>query len=526
MAKTNLSIVLALVSGCGLAFSLPFFQAGWLVFFAFIPLLLALSISNLNKSFLLGFLSGAVYFGFTFRWFWDAYPLKALGVESSAWAFGILLFMWLATALSMALFWGLAAFLFKKIETRFTWTSLLIFPAIFTLLEYFRSFFMGLLWFAPGAALGPHWTAGNVAYNLFASPFALGISSLLGIYGLTFLITLLNILLFLFLEQRRWMRLVGTLGLTLLIAYLPLQKIYQSRYPEERVSAAIIQTRTTSQVSPSTEDQLATLRRQLELLDKVSKEHSATSLVIFPEGSNFFTNLSRLGNTLSLSQYFSKLFPKAILILDNSKIQEEGSLKSKTIFLNSKEGIAGYYDKYLLTPGGEFVPSAIRRLDQVLALDSVALREVEEFKKGEAYPIPLGLGDFSVLSLVCSDISSPELAKPTSSAPADILSVQSSFGFVNGSSDLFSQTKAMAKFRAAENQRSLVFASNFGPSFMLFPDGSTSQETTGTDFEILTGPLVLNKAKTLYNKTGDGPILMASLSVLITSFFWKKKDSL
>jgi apolipoprotein N-acyltransferase len=320
------------------------------------------------------------------------------------------------------------------------------------------------------------------------------------------------------------MRLGVTLPLLFLAAYFPLSRVLPSDPNLKNISAAIIQTQTPSQASTTAQERLSIFRQQLELLDRLSKEHPQTDLVVFPEGSDFFINLSLFGDTFSLSQYFARLFPQATFILDNARMAEEDHWSSRTLLLNSQEGIVGAYDKYLLTPGGEYVPSLIRRLDQVLALEAEGLRKIKEFKKGEVYPAPLKADGFSLLPLVCSDVASPELAKPIGGILPDILAVQASFGFAHGSSELIAHTKAMAKFRAAENQRSLVFASNFGPSFMLSPDGSTSAETSRAGFEILTGPLVLNKNKTLYNRIGDGPMVMVSLGVLAASFFLRKKE--
>ena len=134
------------------------------------------------------------------------------------------------------------------------------------------------------------------------------------------------------------------------------------------------------------------------------------------------------------------------------------------------------------------------------------------------------MGDVTLGTLVCSDISSPALAKNISLSGGQLIAVQGSFGFVNGSKDLISQVKAMAALRAAENNKYLIYAANYGPSFIVSNGGKILKESQNKDFEILTGDVVLNSKKTLYNKLGDWPILLASLSVLITSFFLFRKS--
>ncbi len=520
MAKIKFRTIFSLANGLGLAFSLPFFKMDWLVWIGLVPLLWSLaSLKNFSSSFKTGYLAGFVYFCFTFLWFWGAYPLKALAIDNRFWALALITTVWLMTSAGMALFWGLLAGLFKKVEPAISWTALLVFPSVFTFFEYLRSFFLSLLWNAPGAIYGPHWTAGNLAYALNNSPPALFISSLVGIYGLTFLIALVNVLFFLLLEHRQIKKSILWAVLILTGTFLPFYGPPLSS--QEKIEATIIQTRIPSQPNYSAQEQLANFRKQLELLNKVSQKYPETSLVVFPEGSDFFSSLSLLGNTQSLSRYFDKLFPSPAIILDNLKAAESSFFKSKTIALDSKNGPLDFYEKRLLTPGGEYVPRFFRQLDQLLGLNSAVLQQVREFRPGEVPSPIIPTSNFSFRPLICSDISSPSLARAR--AVPDIFTVQASFGFVDGSPMLIAQTRAMARFRAAESQRALVFSSNFGPSFMLSPQGKVLRETKNSGFELLTGPLILNKTRTLYNKLGDGPMIMGSLSVLVFALFWRKR---
>lgn len=521
MAKPKFVTIFSIVSGLGLVLSLPFFAMDGMVWIGFVPLLTALAaIKKTSPAFRAGYLSGFIYFAFTFRWLWEAYPLKALGLNNPGWAFLLLLLAWSLTVAGLALFWGLAFWLFKKIEPRPSWAALLIFPSIFTLLEYLRSFFLSTLWFAPGMAWGPHWTLGNVAYALHQSSIVLSFSSLVGIYGTTFLVAAINVLIFLFLEHRRKAPALLVIGLVLTMTYVPFRLLLPSPPALVTVPVAIVQTQIPSRPKP--QEQLAAFRRQLELLDRIAQENPETKFIVFPEGGNFFTSLGLFSHNITVSQYFDRLFPSSVIILDNVRISQNGTFKSRTISLDTKKGIIDSYDKYLLTPGGEYVPSLFRKLDQIIALDSLALRQVEEFSSGETNPPVMTEGSFSWQPLVCSDLISPLLARSVRNT-ADILATQASFAFVDGSSDLIAQTRAMALFRAAENRRSLLFASNEGPSFLASPAGTIIKKTDQPGFEILTGNLVLNKGQSLYNRIGDGPIVMASLSVLILSFFWREK---
>ncbi len=500
-----------------MSFSLPSFGFGWLIFFVLVLLLILLEIQP-QKAFSTGFWFSLVYFLFVFRWFWDTYPLTGLGFENRYLAAGFLAFGWLLTALAMSLLWATAFWLFKKVEKKISWTALLIFPSIFVVFEYLRAFVISILWFSPGNTISPDWTAGNLAYNLHTNALILKLSSLLGIYGVTFFIAFAVVLIFLFLEKRQFKKLWIFVAVLIFFSYFPFDR-FSSYGNAEKVKIAVIQTYIPSQKNYNSKEQLSFFKKQLELLDKVSKKEPETKLIIFPEASNFFTNLSLFGNTLDVGIFFNNLFPSKTAIIDNSHIQENFLKKSKTIYLDSKSGIVGDYDKKLLTPGGEYAPYLFRLLDKVLGVDSEELKNFEGLQSGLEPPSAIKVGDITLGALVCSDISSPSLARNISLSGGQLIAVQGSFAFANGSKDLISQVKAMASLRAAENNKYLIYAANYGPSFVISGDGKMLKESQNRDFKILTGDIVLNSKKTLYNKLGDWPILLAGLSVLISSFF-------
>ena len=191
--------------------------------------------------------------------------------------------------------------------------------------------------------------------------------------------------------------------------------------------------------------------------------------------------------------------------------------------MDSKSGVVGDYDKNLLTPGGEYAPYLFSLLDKVLGFDSEELKNFEELQRGSKPPSSIKVADINLGTLICSDVSSPSLARNISLSGGQLIAVQGSFAFANGSKDLISQVKAMAALRATENNKYLIYAANYGPSFVISNDGKLLKESQNRDFEILTANVVLNKDKTIYNKLGDWPILLASLSVLIASFFLFRK---
>src|SRR3989344_7204699 len=139
MGKINKVIISGVVIGLVLALSQPIYNLGILIFPGLVLFFLALKISK-SHSFWIGYMAGLVYFLISFKWYWAVFPLKNYGVENSFLAFFLIFFIWILTAGVLALTWGISTGLWKVLDKKFSWNAILIFPAVFTVLEYLRSF--------------------------------------------------------------------------------------------------------------------------------------------------------------------------------------------------------------------------------------------------------------------------------------------------------------------------------------------------------------------------------------------------
>ena len=94
-----------------------------------------------------------------------------------------------------------------------------------------------------------------------------------------------------------------------------------------------------------------------------------------------------------------------------------------------------------------------------------------------------------------------------------------SYGIFRGSVILAKQNLANARFRAAENQKPLLAASNMGFSYAINSKGDVGFITQDQGAQILTGSIAIGNAKTWYNKVGDWPIILAGFLLVIGSIF-------
>jgi apolipoprotein N-acyltransferase len=529
MAKNYKLLIFAGLSGIILALAFPGwnFNLGFLVWIGFVPLLYALANQSRSRSFLTGFVAGLFYFLIVFRWLWSIYPLDTVGIQSKLVSLIIVFLIYIISSAGMAVFWGLLGVIFnfqfsifKKGKIPLI-LQLLIPTATFVLLEYARSYGFGLLWAGSGTLFGPHWTLGSPAYALAGNNLALKLSSYVGIYGIIFLIIFANLLFFKILAKKN-PRSVGVVILIILLVTLGPKLLKQkSPSPDKEINFALIQTNQLTKISPTPKETLDAFKQQLDLLNRVAKEHPESQLIIFPETSDFFKNLSLFLTGSQIPNYFSNLFKEPRLILAGTRvIDTDDHAYSRVFALDTQKDIIGFYDKRLLMPGGEFLPYPIKFIVNLLSkVKSSEFGGILELGVGEKKVSTINFrGQFSIAPIVCSELLAPGLVREITRG-SDIIVEMASYGVFHGNGVLIKQNLAIARFRAAENQKPLLAASNMGLSYAINSDGNVGFITQNQGAQILTGSIALNSQKSWYNRVGDLPTILASLALVVVFSF-------
>ena len=165
--KTITGPLSSLLSGLLLYLSFPPYNFSFLVWISLIPLLVSLCTDSYLKSFFLAFLTGAVFWALHVQWVNVVPNLPFV-------AFLFIVFF-------CALFFGLFGLSFTFVIHRTKWPKVLVAPFLWVTIEYIRSHlsFMSL----PGALLG-HSQHENIPI--------IQIASLASVYGISFLIVLVN----------------------------------------------------------------------------------------------------------------------------------------------------------------------------------------------------------------------------------------------------------------------------------------------------------------------------------------------
>lgn len=521
MAKDYKNFLLAGLAGLilGLAYPNWGFSFGFLAWLGLIPLFL--SLKNSKNSFWIGSTAGLIYFLIVFRWYWDVYSLDGFGINSKVLSITIIFVVYSISCLAMAVFWGIWAYAAKLNQSGKL--KFIFAPSAFVLVEFLRSIGFGLLWFGSGTLFGPHWTMGNIAYGLSNNHLALWLSSFVGIYGLDFLIVLINLLIFEIIVAKKfnlYFRLAGGLIIFIFFAIIS-PRINFGNQPTgvtggNKINFALIQTNQPTKINYSPEEKVAFFKEQLELLNEVGKNHPQAELIVFPETSEFFKDLSTFLSTQQVQDYFGKLFTDPHLIISGARVTDDnGRSVSRVFSLDTKNDIVGYYDKRLLAPMGEFLPSPIKLALNLFAKNSaVQFGKLRELSVGQNKSSQTNFdGKFSVSPLVCSELVSPSLARSAAKS-SDVIVGMASSGIFHGKGRAILETLAMSKFRAAENRKPLVLAVNMGLSYAIDSRGDIDSIAFNQESQILTGDIIVDFGRSWYNKLGDWPILLVSGFIL------------
>src|SRR4030042_4341461 len=174
----KMDILLSLSSGILLVLSFPNFDLEFLAWIALVPLLYSIEGKGLYPSFKLGFLAGII--AFLGILYWIIVAVHTYGNVPLI-ASGLILVLLVAY---LSLFTGVFAFLTRFIQNRSGLQTFLFTPIFWVTLEYLRSFVLtGFPW-------------ANLGHTQYLNPPFIQMADLTGVYGLSFVILLVNATLF------------------------------------------------------------------------------------------------------------------------------------------------------------------------------------------------------------------------------------------------------------------------------------------------------------------------------------------
>jgi apolipoprotein N-acyltransferase len=377
---------------------------------------------------------------------------------------------------------------------------LITMPLLWVALEYIRTFiFTGFPWELLG-------------YSLYLRHHLIQIADLFGVYGVSFLIALGNMAVFLaimYISRKKWHNrpiskrlVIGASGF--FVAGFLLTLIYGAwriKVTENLIAAAptarvaVIQGNIDQAVKWDPVFQDATIKtyQRLSLAAKSEKP----DLIVWPESATpffLFYDKRPTENVLAGIEQVNRDF----LIGSPSFIRQD----KKVIYFNSAYLISpmskniSKYDKAHLVPYGEYVP-----FKKWLPFLGKVVAQVGDFRAGTpGKTLPWDKNNLGVQ--ICYEIIFPGLSRAMVKNDAVLLiniTNDAWFGTTSGPYQHFSMTI----FRAVENRRALARAANTGISGFIDPAGRILATTPLLEEAAVTRTLPLIYKKTVYTRFGD-----------------------
>ena len=513
------------ISGFLLTLAFPDFSFFFIAWAALFPFLTAISDIDGKAAFKAGFFMGIVHYSSLM--YWTIYAMRIYGYMPYYMCIPAFLLFIFYLALYPAFF----ALLFSKLMNHVDSHGespviiLCLTPSIWTALEYIRSIlFTGLPWELLGAS----------QHNFL---HIIQIADIFGVYGISFLIVLVNTMLFIIQKsmrndswgiERRHLYICGVITLALVSAAL--------YYGEQRITNldagadkwtyktfSVIQGNIDQSLKWDKSYQNEVITKYISLSLKAGAENP--DLIVWPETSTpFYFGIDPLKTKMVIEglkpagAYFligSPAADKKEITSSEKSFSEDVMLYYNRAYLLDPNGdIIGSYDKSHLVPFGEYVP-----LKHLFPFIGKLVQEIGDFSSGKKGSIIEWNGN-KIGVLICFEQVFPYLLRALSENGADVLvniTNDAWFGMTSAPYQHFS----MGVFRAVESRKSLIRAANTGKSGFIDPVGRVVAETEIFEDAELTKQMPLNNETTVYVRFGDWfavfCLLTGFIGVLIVS---------
>jgi apolipoprotein N-acyltransferase len=452
-----LAFFISLISGALLAAAFPKLNLAWTAWLAMAPLIIFTFSLPMKRALACGMAFGLGFFGVLLHW------ISIFGTLP-----------WIALCIYQSLFFVLFVAVSRLIGGRLgSWGRLILLPSLWVLTEYLRA--SGLFGF----------TWGDIGYSQSTILPIVQLSSVTGIYGVSFLIALVNtgianLLLVHFSvtegkASRRGVGMQGSaggditssrVGLVACIAMVLCVFTFGSVQLRQQIPrdglilrAAVIQ----GNVSEDIKNFDTFTDSSWQAYDSLTREAAGrgANFIVWPEtvvpgcvGTEPFVQ-SRL-------QSIARNWDADLLV---GGWDERGPKQYNSAFLIDRRlGVVGKYAKTHLVPFGEFVP-ARKYLPflQYFRVRSCDTSPGDGFKIMDNWPYRIG-------TAICFESAFPEALRTMTGSGADVLCVITDDEWF-GRSAAAEQHLAMSVFRAAENRRYLLRAAASGYSAVIDPYG-------------------------------------------------------
>ena len=484
------------------------FPWGLFAWIALLPLHRALIGATTGQAFWRGWLAG--FLAFTGTMYWVVTAMHLYGKVPLP----VSIVLMLVLAGYLGLYVGLYAWGFIRLEQRWPAATWIAAPCLWVSLEYMRTHaFSGLPW-------------GLIGYSQFQWLPLIQIANITGVYGVSFLIVLVNVSLFLLIRWvltenprralRPWMPLAVAVAAILGVWLYGMNQLHVP--PSDRLTIGIVQANIDQAYKWDKAYRVETLERYRRLTETVSPK---SDLILWPEAATPFLfeqepNYRSLVTELTKNADVPLVFGSPAL-----RRQSDGTpyLLNSAYLLNPTGEISGRYDKQHLVPFGEYIP-----LQRILFFLDKLVVGIGDFQPGPGPTLldfARGPDRIRFGVAICFEVIFPDLVRRLAREGANFLVTITNDAWF-GKTVAPHQHFGMVVFRAVENRMAFARAANTGVSGLIDPTGRIVTATPIFTEHAIIGSIPLSAPSTVYTRFGDvfawACVIMALFLLLFARF--------
>jgi len=492
LLTSRVDVALAMVSGALFVLSFPKFghpAFGWI---ALTPLLVALQGAALRRAFLLGLITGVIYFTGTLYWITRVMAVYG-GLQT-----------WVAVLINgaliayLALFPALFALFMRRIMMAYGRVALLAAPVVWVATELGRADITSFPWVLLGYS------------QVTVLPIA-QLASLFGVYGLSMLVAAVSAALaFTAAGPRqgrvRYLPVAGALIIVLAIAGWGSRRVAASEWTRagEPIRVGMIQGNVDQAQKWDVKRASAIFQDYVNMTRQAIGE--GAQLVLWPESSTpflFEEDLPAAAVVRTLAQQ-----ARVPIVFGSDQIERGRPDRFfNSAFLIRADGTTGgVYRKMHLVPFGEYVP-----FQRLLFFAAPLTEQAGTFSPG-LDPALLPVDGHRISVAICYEVVYPALVRQFVAGGSELLTTITNdawFGQTSAPVQHFQQ----AAMRAIENGRYLVRSANTGISGIVDPYGRVLAQTPIFESAVLLGDARFLRTSTFFSRHGD---VLAYASVVAT----------
>ncbi|SNY05825.1 Apolipoprotein N-acyltransferase [Orenia metallireducens] len=457
--------LLAIFAGILLGIPFKFPSLALLAWVGLIPLLFALENNKGKASFKLGWTTGMVFLAISSYWLlisvanFSDYPLIV----------STLIFV-VAIAI-ISLYFGLFALLLNSLKGKIS--ILIITPLVWTGVEFLRTVFSFQFLFA------------FLGYSQAFIPQLIQLAQYGGVYLVTFIISLVNTLLYVALKERKIKYLLTAALIFALLFTYGNTTLKQEVVAKKEFTVGVMQPNIPQEMKLSRDKQGEVINKILNLTSQELAKGDP-DLMIWPE------------TAILRGYYEDRKFPYAFYrdnpLFIGGHIRENGHYLNSAFLVDSNRDIVQRYSKVKLVPWGEYVPFP-KLIPDII---ETTLNHITPGNKLVAF----NLKGVTWISPICSEILNPFYIRKLYQQNDFMINISNEAWF--GKSHASLQVLQAAIFRAVEHRTPVVKVGNTGISGVISQRGEILARTKIFKTKTFTFNLPISERKeTFYDKFGD-----------------------